>query len=115
MYNLPQLLATGVEFAFTFNGRHGHARRYVSLLRDMDGMYKALTLLTELSELVGHEEVNTVLFEDDLAGNMKLAIPIKDLNSGFENWRQQVERKPDVLIGTVLLTHVSVLWLTVCT
>ncbi len=115
IYNLPQLQAIGVEFAFTFDCRHGHARGYVRLLRDTDGVYKALTLLTELSDLVGHEEVNTLLFEDDLAGDPNVAIPTKDLRSRPGNWRQQVESNPHVLIGTVFLADVFVLRLTVCT
>ncbi|KAI0719658.1 hypothetical protein C8T65DRAFT_736597 [Cerioporus squamosus] len=98
VYNWAQVQAVGIEFAFTFDCRHGHARGYVRLLRDTDGIYKALTLLTELSDLVGHEELSTMPFEDDLAGNPNVAIPTKDLRSEFKNWQQEVESNPHVLI-----------------
>ncbi|RPD67281.1 dimethylaniline monooxygenase (N-oxide-forming) [Lentinus tigrinus ALCF2SS1-7] len=98
IYNLPQLQAVGVEFAFTFECRHGHGRGYVRLLLDADGIYKAFTLLTELADLVGHEELSTLLFQDDRARDPKVAIPTKELQSEFAKWKQEVETNPHVLI-----------------
>lgn len=109
VYELPQLKAVVIEFAFTFECRHGHGRGHVRLLPDADGIYKAFTLLTELADLVGHEELSTLLFQDDRARDPNVAIPTKELQSGFAKWKQDVETHPHVLIGISLSCSRSIL------
>ncbi len=92
---IPQLGGVqGVEVAFTFECRHGHGRAHARLLRDASGRYKALSLLTELSDLRGHEELSTLAMRDDVTG-----IPGGSMQKGFEDWVEEVETKPHVLIG----------------
>lgn len=87
--------AAGVELAFTFECRHGHGRAHARLLPDDDGTFRALSLLTEVADLVGHEESSVLSLRDDLTG-----IPGRSMQHEFENWVKDVETKPYVLIGT---------------
>ena len=91
---VPQLGATGAEFAFTFECDRGHGRAYVRLLPDEDGAYRALTVMLELVDLPGHEELSTLPLRDDLTG-----IPGRDMQREFAEWVRQVETNPYVLIG----------------
>ncbi|KAJ8473980.1 hypothetical protein ONZ51_g7524 [Trametes cubensis] len=90
---VPQLGATGAEFAFTFECDRGHGRAYVRLLPDEDGAYRALTVMLELADLSGHEELSTLPLRDDLTG-----IPGRDMQREFAEWVRQVETNPYVLI-----------------
>ncbi|KAI1795123.1 dimethylaniline monooxygenase (N-oxide-forming) [Ganoderma leucocontextum] len=91
---IPQLGGVqGVEVAFTFECRHGHGRAHARLLRDASGRYKALSLLTELSDLRGHEELGTLALRDDVIG-----IPGRNMQKEFEDWVEEVETRPYVLI-----------------
>ncbi|KAI0750787.1 dimethylaniline monooxygenase (N-oxide-forming) [Daedaleopsis nitida] len=96
----PQLRVTGVELAFTFECHHGHGRGYARLLPDCDGAFKAYTLLAELADLAGHEELGTLRFRDDLAKSDNKAKPlhILKLSEDFAKWKHDVETKPYVLI-----------------
>ncbi|PIL37042.1 hypothetical protein GSI_00734 [Ganoderma sinense ZZ0214-1] len=90
---IPQLGVQAVEVAFTFECRHGHGRAHARLLRDASGKYKALSLLTELSDLRGHEELTTLAMRDDVT-----SIPGRNMQTEFEDWVAEVEIKPYVLI-----------------
>ncbi|KAI9001123.1 FAD/NAD-P-binding domain-containing protein [Trametes punicea] len=92
-FPLPQKQTTGVEAAFTFKCAHGHGRANARLLRDENGDWKALTLMTELRDLLGHEELQTLSLRDDLTG-----IPGRDMREEFSDWVDEVETKPYVLI-----------------
>ena len=83
-----------MELAFTFECRHGHGRAHGRLLRDVDGQFRALSLLTEMSDLRGHEEHNTLPLRDDVTG-----IPGRDMQKEFTDWVEGVETQPYVLIG----------------
>ncbi|KAI0638064.1 FAD/NAD-P-binding domain-containing protein [Trametes polyzona] len=83
----------GVEVAFTFECAHGHGRANARLVPDGDGKFKALTLLTELRDLPGHEESKTLPLRDDITG-----IPGRDMQEDFANWVKEVEAHPHVLI-----------------
>ncbi|KAM5540398.1 hypothetical protein V8D89_005856 [Ganoderma adspersum] len=91
---IPQLGVQGVEVAFTFECRHGHGRAHARLLRDASGKYKALSLLFELSNLRGHEELTTLAMRDDVTS----LIPRRNMQTEFEDWVEEVETKPYVLI-----------------
>ena len=92
---IPQLGdVQGVEVTFTFECRHGHGRAHARLLRDASGRYKALSVFFELSDLRGHEELNTLALRDDVTG-----IPRRNMQKEFEDWVEEVETKPYVLIG----------------
>ncbi|KAI0375522.1 FAD/NAD-P-binding domain-containing protein [Pilatotrama ljubarskyi] len=92
-FPVPQRSALGVEGAFTFECAHGHGRGNVRLVPDEDGAYKAMTLLTELRDLPGHEEQRTLPLRDDITG-----IPGRDMQEDFANWVKEVETRPYVLI-----------------
>ena len=83
-----------VEAAFTFECAHGHGRAFVRLVRDVDGVYRALSLFMELSDLVGHEELSTLPLRDDITG-----LPGRDMQKEFGEWVKGVEDHPYVLIG----------------
>lgn len=100
-FELPLKQASGVEAAFTFECAHGRARGNVRILPDVDGNYKAFTLMTELFDLPGHEEQGTLPLRDDLTG-----IPGRDMQQEFVDWVKKVESNPYALIGNVMLhTH----------
>ncbi|KAI0677130.1 dimethylaniline monooxygenase (N-oxide-forming) [Trametes maxima] len=92
-FPVPQIPATGIEAAFTFECTHGHGRANVRLLPDQDGTFRALTLMTELRDLSGHEELATLPLRDDVTG-----VPGKDMQQDFTAWVKEVETKPYVLI-----------------
>ena len=92
---VPSLEDTpAIELAFAFECRHGHGRAHARLLRDVEGSFKALSLLTELSDLRGHEELGTLPLRDDVTG-----IPGLDMQKEWADWVKEVETKPYVLIG----------------
>ncbi len=62
-FAIPHTRATGVELTFRFACRNGRGRGNARLLRDMDGAYRAITVLTELADLHGHEEARVPLSE----------------------------------------------------
>ncbi len=101
----PELQVIGVELAFTFECRHGHGQGYARLLPDAEGAFRAYTLLTELADLVGHEEFPTLRFRDDLAGDVKSKGPptMRELQNAFAKWKDGVEKDPHVLIGKATL------------
>ncbi|KAI0677129.1 FAD/NAD-P-binding domain-containing protein [Trametes maxima] len=90
---VPQLHATGVEVAFTFECARGPGRAYARLLPDEGGNFKSLTLLMELKDLRGHEEKTTLALRDDVTG-----VPGRDMQKEFAEWVQEVETRPHVLI-----------------
>ncbi len=90
---IPATPDVGVELAFTFECRHGHGRAHARLLRDPNGAFKALSLFVDLADLAGHEEVPTMPLRDDLTGTGR------DMQTEFEDWVQEVETEPYVLIG----------------
>ncbi|KAI0774161.1 dimethylaniline monooxygenase (N-oxide-forming) [Fomes fomentarius] len=89
---IPATPDVGVELAFTFECRHGHARAHARLLRDPNGAFKALSLFVDLADLAGYEEVPTMPLRDDLTGTGR------DMQTEFEDWVQEVETEPYVLI-----------------
>ncbi|EJF61137.1 dimethylaniline monooxygenase (N-oxide-forming) [Dichomitus squalens LYAD-421 SS1] len=91
---IPQLSgAQAVELAFTFECRQGHGRAHARLLKDANGKYRAFSLLTELSDLRGHEELSTLALRDDVTG-----IPGRNMQQEWRNWVEEVETKPYALI-----------------
>ncbi|RDX55509.1 FAD/NAD-P-binding domain-containing protein [Lentinus brumalis] len=62
-FAIPHTRATGVELTFRFACRNGRGRGNARLLRDIDGAYRAITVLTELADLHGHEEARVPLSE----------------------------------------------------
>ncbi|KAI0353542.1 FAD/NAD-P-binding domain-containing protein [Trametes cingulata] len=92
-FPVPLRPAVGVEAAFTFECAHGHGRGNARLVPDEDGTYKAMTLMTELRDLSGHEEQRTLPLRDDITG-----IPGRDMQEDFANWVKEVETRPYVLI-----------------
>lgn len=95
-FDVPTTQTLGVEVAFTFECAHGHGRANARLVPDAAGTYKAMTLMTELRDLPGHEELGTLPLRDDITG-----IPGRDMQDEFTSWVREVETKPYVLIGTV--------------
>ncbi|KAI0327782.1 FAD/NAD-P-binding domain-containing protein [Cubamyces sp. BRFM 1775] len=83
----------GVEVAFTFECANGHGRGHARLKPAEDGKYKAMALMTELSDLRGYEELGTLPLRDDLTG-----IPGRDMQREFNEWVAHVEDNPYVLI-----------------
>ncbi|KAI1793660.1 dimethylaniline monooxygenase (N-oxide-forming) [Ganoderma leucocontextum] len=83
----------GVEFAFTFECEHGHGRGYARLALDADGVYRAFTVLTELADLRGHEELSTLPLRDDVTG-----VPGKDMQKDYANMVRSIEANPHVII-----------------
>ena len=86
--------ALSVELAFTFECAHGHGRAHARLMKDTDGVFRALTLLLEVYDIPGHEELSTLPLRDDvkeMAG--------RDMQQEFEEYVKQIETKPYVLIG----------------
>ncbi|KAI0719657.1 FAD/NAD-P-binding domain-containing protein [Cerioporus squamosus] len=59
--------ATGVELTFSFSCRNGQGRGNARLLRDVDGAYRAITVMMELADLRGHEEARVLLNEPSSA------------------------------------------------
>ena len=103
---IPQLgNAQGVEVAFTFECRNGHGRAHARLLKDANGKYRALSLLTELSDLRGHEEFNTLVFRDDVTG-----IPGRNMQQEWDTWVERVESNPYALISMSTIRS----WLFTC-
>ncbi|KAH9853604.1 FAD/NAD-P-binding domain-containing protein [Lenzites betulinus] len=92
-FSVPLQEADGVEVAFTFECAHGHGRAYARLVPDEDGAYRAMTLMTELRDLPGHEEQEILPLRDDTTG-----IPGRDMQEDFAEWMKGVEAKPYVLI-----------------
>ena len=86
--------ALGVEFAFTFECARGHGRGYVRLAPDADGVYRASTVLTELSDLRGHEELGILPLRDDIT-----SIPGKDMQKDYADMVRTIEANPHVIIG----------------
>ena len=92
---LPQMQNTpAVELAFTFECKHGHGHAHARLLEDVDGVYRAVTLFVEVSDLVGHEELSTLPLRDDVTG-----IPGRDMQKEMQDYVRQIETNPFVLIG----------------
>ena len=92
---VPQLQnAPCVELALLFECKHGLARAHARLLRDTDGEWRAFTLLTEVVDLPGHEELSTLPLRDDVTGQ-----PGRDMQKEFKEYVEQVEANPHVLIG----------------
>ena len=91
----------GVEFVFTFECSRGHGRAYVRLVPDTDGVHRAFTMLTELVDLQGYEELSTLPLRDDVTG-----VPGKDMQKDYEDMVRNVEANPYVLIGECYL-HVT--------
>nr|VWO94810.1 L-ornithine 5-monooxygenase (L-ornithine N(5)-oxygenase) [Ganoderma boninense] len=95
--NSPHLAARvdlGVEFAFTFECNRGHARAYVRLTPDADGVHRAFTMLTELTDLRGHEELGRLPLRDDVTG-----VPGRDMQKDYADMVADVEANPHVIIG----------------
>ena len=93
-YDAHMSKALGVEFAFTFECAHGHGRGYVRLAPDADGVYRAFTVLTELSDLRGHEELGILPLRDDIT-----SIPGKDMQKDYAEMVRTIEADPYVIIG----------------
>ena len=92
---VPQMAgAPSVEFAFTFECKNGHGRAHARLLPDTDGVWRAFTLLFEVSDLRGHEELATLPLRDDVTG-----VPGRDMQQEFKDYVEEIESKPYVLIG----------------
>lgn len=102
---IPQLGVHGVEVAFTFECQHGHGRAHARLLRDASGKFKALSLLFELSDLRGHEELTTLAMRDDVT-----SIPGRNMQTEFQDWVEEVETKPYVLIGASAIHEEELLY-----
>ncbi|RPD67280.1 FAD/NAD-P-binding domain-containing protein [Lentinus tigrinus ALCF2SS1-7] len=66
-FAIPHTRATGVELTFTFECRNGRGRGNARLLRDIDGAYRAITVMTELADLYGHEEARVPRSEPSCA------------------------------------------------
>jgi len=58
---LPGQSIEGIQGAFTFNITNpaAYGRGFFRLIQDVDGTWKALTLFTNMQDLVGHEESST--------------------------------------------------------
>ncbi|KAI0650322.1 FAD/NAD-P-binding domain-containing protein [Trametes meyenii] len=90
---VPQLHAIDVELAFIFECHNGHGRGYARLLPDKDGSFRALTVMTMLSDLRGHEELDILPLRDDTA------LPDgRDSQQDFADYVAEVEANPHVLI-----------------
>ncbi|KAH9940017.1 dimethylaniline monooxygenase (N-oxide-forming) [Epithele typhae] len=85
--------AVGVELVFTFECERGHGRGVARLVQDMDGTYRALTVLTQLDDLVGHEERSTLPWRDDVTHE-----PDRDMQKEFADYVSGIEADPHVLI-----------------
>ena len=86
--------APSVELAFTFECAHGHGRAHARLMKDTDGIFRALTLLLEVYDIPGHEELITLPLRDDVK-----EVAGRDMQQEFEEYAKQIETKPYVLIG----------------
>jgi len=91
----PQGIA-GVQGAFTFTISKPAAlgRGFFRLTQDADGKWKALTLFTNMQDLVGHEESSAD--QHDLYEGRKITWE-EDVDARF----RAIEADPTVLIGTV--------------
>ena len=98
---LPLLQAEDIEFGFSFDCSRGRGEGYARLLPDRDHTYRALTVFMMLSDLRGHEEINTLVLRDDLTG-----IPGRDMQQEFAKYVTQVETDPYVLIS-MLCTYLK--------
>ncbi len=94
VYNAHMSEELGVEFAFTFECAHGHGRGYAHLAPDAHGVYRAFTLLTDLADLRGHEELSTLPLRDDVT-----SVPGKDMQKDYADMVTNVEANPHVIIG----------------
>ncbi|KAM5545582.1 hypothetical protein V8D89_000620 [Ganoderma adspersum] len=83
----------GVEFAFTFECHRGHGRAYVRLTPDADGVHRAFTMLTELADLRGHEELGRLPLRDDVTD-----VPGRDMQKDYADMVRSVEADPHVII-----------------
>ena len=95
--NTPHLaprVDLGVEFVFTFECHRGHGRAYVRLTPDADGVHRAFTMLTELADLRGHEELGRLPLRDDVTG-----LPGRDMQKDYADMVADVENNPYVIIG----------------
>ncbi|KAI1795122.1 FAD/NAD(P)-binding domain-containing protein [Ganoderma leucocontextum] len=99
---IPQIQATDIELAYTFECLRGPGRGYVRLLADTDGKYKALAVLMMLSDLRGHEEIRTLHLRGEVgsAGH--------NTQKEFADWVEQVETNPYVLIVGAAQTGLQV-------
>nr|VWO94807.1 FAD-binding monooxygenase BOA2 (EC (Botcinic acid biosynthesis cluster A protein 2) [Ganoderma boninense] len=119
VYAVPMSAQTGVQFAFTFECQHGHGRGYVRLAPDTDGAYRAFTVLAELADLRGHEELGTLPPPDESAETnphviigLQVAARFKRMNIPTlliernarvgDNWR---ERYPTLTLNTIRRHH----------
>lgn len=86
---------TGVATAFTFRTKIGYGRGYARLLPDEQSrIWKALTVYTELVDIMGHEEVG---FQRNLTDGRPIA------EAEFKaQIRADIEADPYVLIGMSL-------------
>ena len=64
-------------------------------MRDTDGIFRALTLLLEVYDIPGHEELKTLPLRDDLTGEAG-----RDMQQEFAQYVKEIEEKPCALIGT---------------
>ncbi|KAI1793658.1 FAD/NAD-P-binding domain-containing protein [Ganoderma leucocontextum] len=91
---MPGSRVPGVEFAFIFECQRGHGRAYVRLMPDVaDGACRAVTVLAELVDLGGHEELSTLPLRADITG-----VPGRDMQKDYADWVQSVETNPHVII-----------------
>ncbi|KAI1793657.1 dimethylaniline monooxygenase (N-oxide-forming) [Ganoderma leucocontextum] len=91
--HLAPHMELGVEFAFTFECHRGHGRAYVRLTPDEDSVHRAFTILTELADLRGYEELATLPLRDDVTG-----VPGKDMQKDYADMVRSVEANPHVII-----------------
>ncbi|KAI1793669.1 dimethylaniline monooxygenase (N-oxide-forming) [Ganoderma leucocontextum] len=125
VYNMPTSTELGVQFAFTFEFQRGHGRGYARLAPDADGVYRAFTVLTELADLRGHEELSTLPPRDESVETNPQVIIVGAAQTGLQvaarfkrmniptlviernsrvgdNWRQ---RYPTLTLNTIRRHH----------
>ena len=94
-FRLPGSRGTeGIQGAFTFSITHpaAYGRGFFRLVQDVDGTWKALTLFTNMQDLVGYEEASAS--QRDLHEDRKMTWK-DDLDQKF----RAIEADPIVLIG----------------
>jgi hypothetical protein len=86
----------GVQGAFTFSiiNPAAYGRGFFRLVQDVDGTWKALTLFTNMQDLVGHEESSA----DGIHEGRKMTWE-ENVDAKF----RAIEADPTVLIGVYLL------------
>ena len=88
----------GIELAFNFELPHGSCRGHARLLQDVDGVFRALTVMVMQIDLQEHEETLLLPFRDDFN-----CVPGKDAQKEYTDWVHSVETDPLVLISTLII------------